>query len=213
MQISAKDQNLTRNHAERAPALLPVRKEMFLKAYADCGVVTVACMRAGISRSSYYEWRQEDEAFDIGCDDAKDASIDLAEHELRNRGVHGVEEPVLFKGEPIWRRDPVTGEILLDDDFDPIPFTINRKSDKLLEVYMKAHRQEYRDKGSLEVTGKNGGAIEAQFEVTYVLPADKTEEDYKVIEHQHAGQLSNNERALAYEQQSTNSGEDETDYS
>lgn len=179
-------------NTEMTDRLRPTKKEVFIENYALHGVVTVACAAASISRSCYYQWCENDEDFAIACEDARECAVDLAEFELRNRAVDGVEEPVLFKGEPVWRRDPVTADVLLDDDFNPIPFTINRRSDRLLEVYMKANRNQYRDKGSLEVTGKDGGAIETQFEVTYVLPSGKTEEDYKVIEHQQ------DERALGY---------------
>lgn len=182
------------------PKIIAAKQDVFLKSFADVGIVLPACEAAGISRSTYYKWRDLYEEFDIACEEALQEAIDRAEMELRTRAVQGIEEPVLFKGEPVWKRDPNTGDILLDDDFNPIPFTINRRSDRLLEIYMKAQRQQYRDKGAMEISGPGGGAIEANFEVTYVLPAGKTEDDYKLIEH-------GDNKALGY----TETGTEETD--
>jgi hypothetical protein len=159
-------------------ALRPVYKAKFLEAYAKTGVLGPALKAAGISRSSYKKWRKDDEEFDEACDDALQTAVDEGELALRTRGIDGVEEPVLYKGEPIWKRDPVTGQVMLDDDFNPIPYTIMTRSDRLLEVYTRAHRPEYSEKRSVELSGPGGKAIESAVTVTYVLPKGKTPEDY-----------------------------------
>ena len=69
--------------------------------------------------------------------------------------------------------------MLLDEEFNPIPFTIHRRSDRLLEVYTKAHRRVYSDRSSLELTGRNGGAIDQKVTVEYVMPKDMTAADYE----------------------------------
>ncbi|KFH18415.1 hypothetical protein ELZ19_06790 [Brucella abortus] len=167
--------------------LMDARKTAFLEAYARTGVIGDGCRAAGVSRSTYKRWRygskatgeEPDEEFDRACQDALDCAVDDAELELRRRAVEGVEEVMTYRGEPVWRRDPATGEVLLDDDFNPIPFTISRRSDKLLEVYVKAHRAQYRDKGSLELGGMGGGPIEQAVTVRYVLPDGRSMEDYE----------------------------------
>lgn len=158
--------------------LRDLRKMKFLETYALTGVVQPACDAADISRSTYKLWRREDEDFAVACEEAYQSAVDTAEVALRDRAVGGIDEPVLYKGEPIWKRNPDTGAILLDDDFSPIPFTITKRSDRLLEVYMKANRAQYRDKGALEITGRDGGPLKNHIEITYVLPDGKTVEDY-----------------------------------
>lgn len=148
--------------------LQDARKEIFLGAYAAEGVIQPACLAADISRTTYRRWRKDDDAFSAGCDDALQAAIDAGERELRRRGVDGVEEHLTYKGEPIWRRDPDTGDLLLDDDFNPVPFTVRRQSDRLLEVYVRSHRPIYKEKSALELSGPGGGAIPSALTIRFV---------------------------------------------
>ena len=185
------------------PKIIAAKQDLFVRSFAQIGIVLPACEAASISRSTYYKWRELYEDFDIECEEALQEAIDRAELELRSRAVIGIEEPVLFKGEPVWKRDPNTGELLLDADFNPIPFTINRRSDRLLEIYMKAQRNQYRDKGSMEISGPGGAPIEANFEVTYVLPKGKTQDDYPVLDHEP-------QQALGYTETDTEEAEPAT---
>lgn len=150
------------------PEVREKRKRNFLEVYAQVGEIQPACNAATISRTTYQRWCKEDEEFAQACVDAKLASVDAAVVELRTRGVEGVEEVVLYKGEPVWKRDPDTGDIMLDDELRPVPFTRRVRSDRLLEVYVKAHRREYRDKGELALTGADGGPVNHSIEVTFV---------------------------------------------
>lgn len=166
--------------------LRAAKKLKFLEVYAKCGIVQPACTAAGIGRTTYKRWRygegeehQPDPDFVIACQDAYEAAVDEGEMELRERGIHGTEEPVLFRGEPVWKRDPNTGDVLLDDNFNAVPFTIRRRSDRLLELYTKAHRPQYKEKSEVALTGADGGAVKTEHTVTYVLPPGKTEKDYK----------------------------------
>ena len=134
-------------------ALVEVKKLKFLEAYAVTGVIGPAVKAADISRSTYYNWIRDDEAFDLAVKMAFEDAVDIAESAVVNRGVEGIEEPVFYKGEPIWKRDPETGSILTDDDFNPIPFTVNKTSDRLLEFYLAANRKKYNAKQALEITG------------------------------------------------------------
>ncbi len=152
------------------------RKARFLACYARIGVIGPACEASGIGRSTYKHWRKEDEDFDGACDLAFQEAVDMAELELRRRAIDGIDDVVMYKGEPVWRRHPDTGDLLLDDDFEPMPFVETRYSDRLLEVYVKAHRHIYRERSALELGGIGGKPIEVQ--TTYVLPDGKTVEDY-----------------------------------
>lgn len=165
----------TLDHDERVRA---AKKGKFLEAYRAHGVIGPACSVAGIGRTTFKRWRQEDEEFAAAVQDAYDDAVDAGEAELRARGVVGVDEPVLYKGEPVWRRDPQTGELLLDDDFEPIPFTINRRSDRLLEVYVRSHRPQYKERTEVSMTGPDGGPVKQDVTVRYVLPDGRTVGDY-----------------------------------
>ncbi len=150
--------------------LMDARKTKFLEGYVTTGIIQTGLDAADVSRSSYKYWREKDPDFVAACDDAYQAAVDAGELELRTRAVDGVEEIMTYKGEPIWRHNPETLELVLDDDFEPVPFTVFKRSDKLLEVYVKGHRQNYRDKQSVEVTGAGGGAIETRIIVEFVDP-------------------------------------------
>jgi len=148
----------------------------FLDVYSTGGNIQRALNSVKVSRAQFREW-QTDNDFTDALEDAYQSAIDMAEEELRRRAL-GWEEPVYFKGQPVYKRDPETGEYLLDENMERIPFTTAKYSDKLLEVYVKAHKPIYKDKTAVELTGKDGGAIESVVTVEYVLPSGKTVDDY-----------------------------------
>ncbi len=158
--------------------LMDARKATFIKAYSKTGVIQPALDAAGISRTCYKHWRKKDPDFHLACSDAYEAAVDAAEVELRKRGVEGYDEPVLNKGEQIWCRNPGNGELILDADFNPIPFTRPVKSDRLLEVYTRSHRPIYKERFEMAITGADGGKISSDVTVTLIMPKGKTEEDY-----------------------------------
>ncbi len=161
--------------------LRAARKTKFLEAFATTGVIQPACVAASVSRSTVRNWREDDEEFDEAYGDALQCAIDAAESELRLRAVEGVEEIIMYKGSPIWKRDPKTGAYLLDDDFERVPYTQRITSDRLLEVYAKANRARYRDKSSLALTGGEGEAlIPRNLRVEHVMPDGKTLADYGI---------------------------------
>ncbi len=133
----------------------------FLESYQQHGVIATACHAAKISFTTYRKELDVNPDFKQDCEDAYQFAVSVAEMELRRRAVHGVEEPVVFHGELMYMRDPATGEYMLDDNFEKIPFTINKKSDKLLETYMKANSRKYgvsgRGNGLHAADGEGGG--------------------------------------------------------
>lgn len=134
------------------------RKRAFLDALAVTGTVTQACEAVGVSRKSFYNWKQDDKEFASYLKDAFAEASERLEQEARRRAVQGIEEPITNKDGFIWKRDPRTGDILLDDDFEPIPYTINKRSDRLLEVLLKGNHKKYRDaQAAVEVDMPDGG--------------------------------------------------------
>jgi len=63
-----------------------IKKESLLKSLEQSlGVVTVACKKAGIPRSTYYKWLNEDEAFAVEVRDIENVALDFAESQLHKQ--------------------------------------------------------------------------------------------------------------------------------
>lgn len=145
---------------------------------ADCANVSETARRLGITPWLLYYWKRRSEdgfpGYTIsmgGLDDdgnplvaefheawtaALEIGNDYLEQEAQRRAVEGYDEPVVHKGIQAFVRDPQTGELELGPDGKPIPLTVRRYSDRLLEVLLKARRPEkFREnmKIEAEVTG------------------------------------------------------------
>lgn len=145
---------------------------------ADCANIAETARRCNVTPWLMYYWKRRSEdgfpgyTLDMGgLDDegsplvaefheAWDAAVDIGndylEKEAQRRAVEGYEEPVVHKGIQAFVRDPNTGELELDGNGKPIPLTIRRYSDRLLEILLKARRPEkFREnvKIEAEVTG------------------------------------------------------------
>lgn len=145
---------------------------------ADCANVSETARRCGITPWLMYYWKRRSEdgypgyTIDMGgLDDDGNALVaefheaweaaleignDYLEQEAQRRAVEGYNEPVVHKGIQAFVRDATTGELELDENGKPIPLTIRRYSDRLLEVLLKARRPEkFREnmKIEAEVTG------------------------------------------------------------
>ena len=137
-------------------------------------MVSRACEAIGISRQTAYEWRKADLDFALAWDEAMVAAVSVLEDEVIRRGAHGVEEPVIHQGQrsPIIDYDaidPLTGEkyipqlapVKRDANGNPLYLTVRKYSDTLLAFALKAHAPgKYRDNASIELTGKDGGAVQ-----------------------------------------------------
>jgi hypothetical protein len=127
------------------------RRRAFLDALSITGVVTDACRAAGVARKTAYHWRYGDSEFADAWDEAIATAADGLESEARRRAVDGVEEPVFHRGQLVFKRDADTGEVLRDKHGEPIPATVSRRSDRLLEILLAAKRPEQFGRKSLDV--------------------------------------------------------------
>jgi hypothetical protein len=150
------------------PELRAARKAAFLGELARVGEIGPACAAADICRKTYDRWRAEDEDFAEAVVRAKADATDMAVMELRRRGVEGWDENSFHEGGIVYKTDPLTGALLFTDELEPIPVMVRKRSDRLLETYVRANRREYRDKGSLALTGGDGGPIKSSVTVTFV---------------------------------------------
>jgi hypothetical protein len=109
---------------------------LFLLAYAETGRVNESAHVAGISPNAVNVWRRRLPAFEAAMDHAITVYRESLIREVHRRGVKGVEEPVFFQGE-------VCGHI-------------RRYSDRLLELELKRHVPEYRDKREIDINVNAG---------------------------------------------------------
>lgn len=145
------------------------RKRSFVQALSMTGVLSSACSAAGVSRSTYRRWRDDDGDFSDAVEEAFAAAADAIELETRRRAMDGHEEPVVHMGHQTYRLN-ADGTLMLDDDFEPIPFVVHRKSDRLLEIMLKAKKPQFRDKADLTLLGADGGPIKSAVTVEFITP-------------------------------------------
>lgn len=107
----------------------------FLEALEDTGMVTEACRRAGVGRTTAYVHRQHDEDFALAWHEVEERAIERMEREAYRRAVEGVEKPLVSGGQLVT--------------------TCTEYSDGLMTTLLKAHRPEkYRDNYKIEHSGK-----------------------------------------------------------
>lgn len=129
----------------------------FFVAFADSGLVKDACSFAGISRQTAYEERKTNPHFAERWEDVEEDTTQQMEREAIRRGMEGVAEPVIFKGED-------TG------------ISIQKYSDTLLIFMLKARRPEtYRER----VDVKHEGTIRT--EVGVAVPKDASSDDLNAV--------------------------------
>jgi hypothetical protein len=114
------------------------RREAFLRALADTGIVTVAAGVAGITRARAYQVRKEDPVFAEAWEDAEERAADALEAEALRRAVVGVPVPLVS-----------AGKVVRDDEGQPL--VIRQFSDPLLITLLKARRPErFKDRTVIE---------------------------------------------------------------
>ena len=126
-----------RRKVARRPSAL---QKTFLLALSSYPSVLKACETAEVSRATAYRWRDEDEKFAAEWDAAKDRGYDAVEDEAVRRAYEGTLKPVFQGGIEVGQ--------------------IREYSDQLMNTILRGHRARYRDKSTLEVTGKNGKPME-----------------------------------------------------
>ncbi len=84
----------------------PAKQVAFVEALSECGCVEDACRRVGISSTAAYALRRRVDAqsFRIAWDMALDHAIQRLADAAFARAIHGVAQPVFYKGEQIGER-------------------------------------------------------------------------------------------------------------
>ncbi len=84
----------------------PARQVAFIQALSECGCVDAACKRVGISTTAAYDLRRRVEAqsFRLAWDVALDHAIQRLSDVAYSRAIHGVAQPIFYKGEQVGER-------------------------------------------------------------------------------------------------------------
>jgi hypothetical protein len=115
------------------------RRHRFLEILAECGNVTLAAQAAGVARCVPYAHRQLDDSFAKAWEEAEQVAADRLEAEAWRRAVEGVPEPLVS-----------AGKLVRDEDGQPL--VIQRYSDQLLTLLLRAHRPDkFRDRAAVEI--------------------------------------------------------------
>ena len=122
-------------------------QEIFLQAFAMTANVRAACMKAGISRNTVYEWQEKDEQFGFKFRQASEDANDVIRGELFRRAVQGYEKPAVSQGKVVY-----VEETLPDGKKVYKPLMERVYSDNLLSLLAKARMPEFRDKQSIDMT-------------------------------------------------------------
>ena len=74
-----------------------IKKESILKALEQSlGIVTVACKKANIPRSTFYKWLNEDVEFARKVKDIENIALDFAESQLHKQIGDGIPSSTMF---------------------------------------------------------------------------------------------------------------------
>ena len=74
-----------------------LKKETLLQALeSSLGIVSTACTRSGISRSSFYKWYKEDEEFRQKVDEIDNVKLDFVESKLFKNIENEKEKSIIF---------------------------------------------------------------------------------------------------------------------
>ena len=74
-----------------------LKKDALLQALENSlGIVSTACNRSGISRSSFYKWYKEDEDFRKKVDEIDNVKLDYVETKLFNNIENEKEKSIIF---------------------------------------------------------------------------------------------------------------------
>jgi hypothetical protein len=141
-------------------------KERYLQELARTGRRWAAEDAAGVARSTVDEHKKNDPDFGAACEEAAEA--------YATRGIMKIETEAL-DGQEVQRFDPETGTLVQTE----VKFET-----RLREMFLKRHDPGYRDKSSLELTGKVG---------VVVVPAVSSMADWRKLVEDHE---RNNAKAL-----------------
>lgn len=134
----------------------PLKQAAFLAAYAQCGVISHACIAAEIDARRHYDWLENDVdgIYEEKFAEARDHASGLLELEARRRAIEGVTETIFWQGLPVG--------------------TKTKYSDTLLMFLLKGSLPDkYAERK--QISGTNGGPLEIHEEI--VIAGEISDDD------------------------------------
>ena len=148
----------------------------YLSALEKIGAKTKAIDAVGLSRSCLVDWRRDCEGFETAERAALAAYGDSLIQELTARVLTGIPEPVIFKGEQQFEKDPETGDLLRDEDGQPIPLIVFKKDSQTLIKGLEACAEGFSRKEEVVHSGF-AGSKPAEIIVELVPPRTEQREN------------------------------------
>lgn len=127
--------------------------------------VTYAAKRSGVRPTDVWNWRKQVEGFSQHEKRLWDVARDVIRDEVRRRALYGNQRVVLVNGQPLPMRNPTTGEIMLDEDFNPMWVTVTEVSDRMLELDARVTGL-LKEEGGVKVSVEDGAEGQAPGKVT-----------------------------------------------
>lgn len=127
------------------------KKRLFLRAFAQRGIILDGLRAARVSRTAVNEWRKS-EWFETLYGAAIEEACDKIEGEAFRRAVEGYDEPVIWQGMLSTVVDAETGQ--------EKPLVVRKFSDALMQTLLKGARPEkYRENHHVQHEGSAGGVL------------------------------------------------------
>ncbi len=127
------------------------QKTAFLEAFRLTASLTEAAKAVGLNRSAHYSWLAKDAKYPARFEAAKIDAAQGLEDEAIRRAREGVLEPIFYQG---------------------VACGVKRiYSDGLMQFLLRGFIPEkYRQTGSVEITGKDGGPVQSEHRIVFVTP-------------------------------------------
>lgn len=151
--------------AEHAPEKFDAgARRRFLTHFAMFGLKIHACHAAGICWQTLRNYEKQDEVFAAAYEEAYELHKEILVEEARRRATQGCVEYYMYKGHPVMVQSTTPdGQPAFDENDEPImePLVKRVYSDRLMELLLKRHIPEFRERYEVD-HGFKGGVLRVE---------------------------------------------------
>ena len=159
--VRRRGQRLTKAERRQAQAT-------FLDTFANTANIRLSCDAAHIDRSTFYQWLEHDTDFSVDYHQRELEANDALLAAAWERGVHGIEEPLVSMGQVVYDYEPLLneqGSPAFDKKGNPImrrlsPLTKRVYSDTVLLRLMSWRIPGFRETSNTTITNVNMQKLE-----------------------------------------------------
>lgn len=171
---ASSQENLLNSHTRKPGPLTPeqrLKKQIrFLKNFRETANIKYSCEKAGIDRTTYYDWQEHDPIFAAHLATAGEEANDALEQAAHDRAVNGVPSYVVSQGKIVYEDIPALekdGTPKLDHNGKQVylhgkPLIERKYSDTLLVTLLKSRMPQKYNRQQLEVSGPDGKPLQLQ---------------------------------------------------